>query len=335
MTAFARHYSRWIFLICCAVFVGLAGCRRLPEAGPQQRPTITPTPRSTHLPPVPTPIPVGASNNPIHVVFPRIKSGSSQGAVTSAVEDLQTELSQATGLTVDVRLVDSDAEALAALCESTPDDISAAWVGGVAYAAAYAEDCGTAALQISRGTLDQATTGSEVALYGNRSNGVNSLDELANKTLCRLSVDDLYTWLIPSVLLRTSDGDLSSSLKEVRDYDDLDSLIAALADGDCDAAGMNIADFEERANASARSATGIIARSPEIPYFIMILPSYLPLGQASGLIDAFMTIGNGARSDLLRPIIQQDQLARVDDPDFARLRTFFSQARLDLSELGQ
>jgi ABC-type phosphate/phosphonate transport system substrate-binding protein len=335
MSVLLRHHLRLIMLISCALLVVLVGCRRLEVAPQGQRPTPTPTPRSTHLPPVPTPVPIGAPGNPLRVVFPETESGRSSAAVVSAAGDLQSALAQATGLTVEVDVVETNAEALAQLCASTPDQLTVAWLGGVTYAAAYAENCGTAALHFTRGTLENARTGIEVGLYGNRANGVNTLGDLSNKIVCRLGYNDTYTWLVPYVMMRASGGeDLIGGLRELRDYDDLDTLIDALSDGDCDVAGMSVADFEERANASSRSATVSVTRSIEIPYAILVIPSLLPAGQAAALTDAFISIGNGARGELLRPLVLQDEIVRSQDADFARLRTFFSQAQLDLSELG-
>ncbi|MCK6578556.1 MAG: PhnD/SsuA/transferrin family substrate-binding protein [Anaerolineae bacterium] len=334
MTAFSRRNLHWVIFLLVISFVTLSGCRRFVAVSPTERPTTTPTPRSTHLPPAPTAEPIGTGDNPIRVYFRLIESGRAEASFTAAAEALAPELAQAAGLAVDVDLVGNDAEALAQLCASTPEQISVAWVSGAAYAAAYAQGCGSAALQISRGDRDQSHTGVEIALYGSREAGVAALASLSGKTLCRLGLDDLYTGLIPLVLLRGSGEDLFASIGGTQDLEDLDALIAGVISGDCGAAGMSVSDFEERASADARIATVVLARSVEIPYSVLILPDYLPLGQANALIDAFISIGNGSRADLLRPLLLQSEIIRAEDADFSRLRAFFSQSGLSLADLG-
>lgn len=334
MTAISSHREQWLVVILLVLFIVLAGCRRFANIEPTERPTQTPTPRSTHLPPVPTEVPIGSEDNPIRVIFTLTESGRSEGAITAAAEELQPELIQATGLSLEVEVVETDAEALAQLCASTPEQVSIVWVGGVAYAAAYAQNCGSAELQVARGERDSAQTGTEVALYGNVEAGVASLGALAGKTVCRLGFDDLYTWLIPTVMMRSAESDVLSDIRDVQDVDDLDALMDGLTNGDCDAAGMSIPDFEERASVSVRSDIAIIAQSVEIPYTVLVVPPHLPFGHKNAIIDAFITIANGARGDLMRPLVLQDEVVRTEDADFARLRAFFSQANIDLAELG-
>ncbi|MDZ4769320.1 MAG: PhnD/SsuA/transferrin family substrate-binding protein [Chloroflexota bacterium] len=324
---------RWFALL--VVVLLLVGCRRGAEDQVAARPTTAVTPRSTHLPPVPTAVPVGSEDNPLQVMLLPSESGRSQRAITQAADDLQPALAAASGLTIELTLADSDADVLAALCASTPESVTVGWMSGVGYAAAAAADCGTAALQVARGAADGARTGDDVTLVVNRDADIAAIADIDGKTFCRLDAADLQTNLIPSVMLRASSGETPVTPLETTDYDDLDTLIDALVAGECDAAGMSAAAYDERANAAVRAATvALTPRSAEIPFAVLMIPSFLPLAQRASLIDAFVTIGNGAQADSLRPILAHDEIVRAEDADFVRLRTFFSQAGIDLAALG-
>src|SRR4051794_11281465 len=113
-------------LICLALLV--TSCRRLPYAPPTVKPTITPTPRSTALPPIPTAVPLGSTRNPLHIVFvapPDVASqatpeadATEESTAAQAAADVEKALLDAAQITVKVDVVNSDAEALTALCAS-------------------------------------------------------------------------------------------------------------------------------------------------------------------------------------------------------------------------
>src|SRR5450432_3368561 len=123
--------------ICLALLA--TSCRRLPVAPPTVKPSITPTPRSTALPPIPTLVPLGTSSNPLHIVFVVSQDAASQAtpasdataepSATSTASDLEKALLGSTQITVKVDVVNSDADALSALCASPKGPVSAAWMG--------------------------------------------------------------------------------------------------------------------------------------------------------------------------------------------------------------
>ncbi len=324
-----------LLLIWVGVLMVLSGCRGAGSNATPQRPSLTPTPRSTHLPSVPTPVPVGAPNNPIRIVFPLLASGRSESAARSAANALETQLTSDTGLSITVEVVANNAEALSALCASTSQNAVATWLSGIPYAAAYVDDCGDAALQVERTEGSESVSGLEVILIGSRAANVASVSALADEVFCRLNYADLNTWLIPSIMLREGGITDGSQFSQVRDYEDIDALIAAVAEGECAGAGMLARDFEERADQADRSATTILATSIDIPFSILIYPLEIPLGQRAALTDAFITIGNGSRGDaLLSPLLLHDQIIVAEDTEFARLRSFINQAGLNLTNLG-
>ncbi len=298
---------------------------------------MTPTPRSTPLPPLPTPIPVGSTNNPLHlkIVAPQTTEslGRAQPAIDSAISDLEAAMLEATDLTVAVELVENDAEALAALCDSVSGTVSAAWLGGLAAMAADARACGSPALEVQRGTRSSATTGDEAVLVVATDSEITGAGDLSEKAFCRLGYTDPFTWLIPSLMLRVA-GVMPDALASVTDYNDPAQMVRAVSDGTCDAAGMAASAFAALP-ASVRISVRTLDQSITIPYAVLVYPVQLPLGEQQKLTDALISIGNGSRAEVLAALVPQDQVLAISDSDLAGLRSFLNRAGVDLAQLGQ
>ncbi len=306
------------------------------------RPSPTSTPRSTPLPPLPTAIPLGSTGNPLHLVIVapsalEAASAPANAAATEAVDptisDLEAALLEQTDLTVAVELVETDAEALAALCDSVTGTISAAWLSGLGALTAEARNCGSVVLQVERGTRSNATTGDAAALVVASASPITGAGDLSERTFCRLGVTDPYSWLIPTLMLRAA-GVSPDDLVAVVDYTDPNEMVRAVATGDCDAAGIAVSAYNDL-RVSARSSTKLLIQSPTIPYAVLVYPAEFPLGEQQRLTDALIAIGNGTRADLLVPLVDQDQLLAATLADFSSLRTLISRAGIDLAQLGQ
>lgn len=308
----------------------LSSCRRFGGGEPTARPTLTSTPRSTALPPVATAVPLGAADNPIRMAFVVEDSR----AVTSAITDLEAALLEESGLNVIIERVDTDAEALAALCASPNGDVTVAWLNGVAYAAAYAQGCGTAQLQIQRGERASAVSGDEARIIVRANLEAGSVGDLAETEFCRLGYDDLYSWLIPSLMLRSA-GVTSTALEVINDYgDDAETMLADVVAGTCDAAGISASQFETLADAAIRSGARTLQESVTVPFAVLLYPEQLSLGERTALTDALVALGNGTRSTLLEPLLDQDEVIIASDDDFSSLRNFLNRAGIDLAEAG-
>ncbi|MBK8028873.1 MAG: PhnD/SsuA/transferrin family substrate-binding protein [Chloroflexi bacterium] len=313
-----------VLLLCLSLAAVLASCRR-GDAGPVSQPTLTPTPRSTSLPPVATPIPVGAEGNAVRMVFAvGAITSTEEDEVQTAIDGLQAALLEETSLIVEVTRAATDAEAITALCDSVAGTVTVAWLNGVAYTAAAAQNCGTAALQVAR----EGSTTERALLVRNTRSGISSVSDMADKNFCRVSASDFYTWLLPSIMLATS-GFSTASFASITDYDDVPELIAALEDGDCDAAGVS-----QSAYTTAGSRVDDLPGGMEIPIGVLTYPESFPLGQAQALTDALIAIANGTRGTLLAPLLGQDALVEVETDTLAAVRTAITRAGVDLSEMA-
>lgn len=321
--------NRRLLLIVLLFAALLVGCRRLPYAGTPERPTQTPTPRSTPLPPVPSPIPVGAARNPIQLAIPAPDAGS----FTEAAAELETVLREQTGLTIDVLVTENDGEALAALCDSEIGRATAAWLSGLAYVAAREQGCGTAALQVERGAGSSADTGDDARIIANRELGITEVSELADRVFCRLGFDSVYTWLVPLMILRAEELSVPADLRAVRDYADINDLFDDVVDGTCDAAGISGTDYDTFAVGSARSDVLVLAESAPIPYAVLTFPQRISPPQRAAIIAALEAVAE-EEDNPLAELLPHEALVEAADGDFTRLRSFISGAGIDLAALA-
>jgi ABC-type phosphate/phosphonate transport system substrate-binding protein len=305
----------------------LAACRRQGAQGPTLQPTLTTTPRSTPLPSLEPTVAPGSENNPIRMTIVQPGGATRETALERATDNVATALLEESGLTVEVELVESDADGIAALCDVSGVP-AVAWLSGIGYGVASANACGTPALMVERGTGRQITTGETVQIIVNGESEATDISGLAGHTFCRLGFEDFYTWLVPTLMLRT--GGIAE-MPDAVDQPDSAALIQAVADSDCDAAGLTATDFDEFAG-DAESDVRVLNRTVTIPYAILMVPSSLPLDARTALLDALEAM---AESDDLATLLNQDGLVRVGDGDLADLDTFLSSTGVDFAQLGE
>lgn len=331
-------YLRLVLATAAVITVAtLAACRReVQVAAPQVRATPIPTPRSTPLPPVPTTVPPGTEDHPLRMVLvpadaARLLEVDEDGvdALTRFEEAVLTE----SGLVLEVELVDRQADALAALCASAPGRVVVAWLDGLASQAALALSCGAPELQVERGS-SRAQAGVSILIVTDRRLGLSSVGPLAQRTFCRLSAEDFESWLAPALILRAGGVDPVADLSAVRDYDDYETLLAAVASGECAAAGLTETRFEQLPDA-VRDDIRVVGRSPALPYALLFYPINLPLGERLRLTDALLALAlDPERAALLEPLFAQSGLARVVPDTLTETGAFLSRTGLDFAQLG-
>ncbi len=237
------------------------------------------------------------------------------------------------GLVLEVELVDRQADALAALCASAPGRVVVAWLDGLASQAALARRCGAPELQVERGS-PRAQAGVPVLIVADRRLGMSGVGPLARRTFCRLSAEDFESWLAPALILRAGGVDPVKDLGAVRDYDDYETLLAAVASGECAAVGLTETRFEQLPDA-LRDDIRVAGRSPALPYALLFYPINLPLGERLRLTDALLALAfDPERAELLEPLFAQSGVARVVPDILEEASAFLSRTGLDFAQLG-
>jgi ABC-type phosphate/phosphonate transport system substrate-binding protein len=250
-----------------------------------------------------------------------------QAELDRAVTAVEEALLEESGLVVEIELVESDADGVAALCsvDGSPD---AAWVSGLGYAAASAQDCAEPVLMVERGAGRQVSISEEVQIIVNDEFEASDVGGLIEETFCRIGYDDIFTWLVPTLILRTGGV---TDLPEAFDVDDVEALIQSVADGDnCVAGGLTAADFEQFAGDAAESVR-VLNRTAAIPYAVLMLPPQLPLDTRTRLVDALLDM---AESDDLETLLEQDGLSRVEDDSLDEFDSFVRATNIDFAQLG-
>ena len=120
----------------------------------------------------------------------------------------------------------------------------------------------------------------------------------------------------------------------MRDYDDYETLLAAVASGECAAAGLTETRFEQLPDA-VRDDIRVAGRSPALPYALLFYPINLPLGERLRLTDALLALAfDPERAELLEPLFAQSGVARVVPDILEQASAFLSRTGLDFAQLG-
>ncbi|HEX2906735.1 MAG TPA: PhnD/SsuA/transferrin family substrate-binding protein [Phototrophicaceae bacterium] len=327
-----RTLTRMFGLVLC--LAGLAACReQTAGVGPGAAPTLTPTPRSTPLPAVPTAIPPGDEGNAIRMV---IRPPGPKADAESAIEDFEAAVLGRSGIVIQVELVERYAEALAALCESSSGQTSVAWLNAPTYVAARAQNCGAPALEVEQGTRREARTAEAGSIIVAADSNIRDVTGLRNKSWCRLGSEDFYSWLLPTLVLKASSLDITTA-KSVTDYEDIPALVAAVAAGDCDAAGIpaNALDAYAGAIGDAAEEITVLTTTIEFPYAVLTIPVEVPLGKRLALVNDLAAIAeDDTEAVIMRSLLAQNALVPVNSDDLAEVESFMSSTGLDFAQLG-
>lgn len=274
---------KWHYLIVFSILT-LTACGVGPEVT-LPPPTITSTPISTELPSIATAIPAGFnSDNPIQIV---IVPADPEQAI-DVVDDFEDQLEELTEVSITVMLAETQAEASALLCNSASGRQSAVWVNGMTYATSNLQGCGVGILQADTSN----GTGEAGVLLLNVDYEDTGIVGAVNDTLCRISVDDLYSWILPTIFY-SIEGFTVLDIDDVNELEDNDALIDAVTNGTCAAVGMTEEAWEiyfdeieveatdetddEAEDETEDSPVFVAGTSPEIPFNVFAVPFSMPL----------------------------------------------------------
>jgi ABC transporter, phosphonate, periplasmic substrate-binding protein len=278
------------FLWGMMLILTLAACGGEVVPTPTVPPRPTATPLLTPLPDVATAIPAGFNaDNPLRLVI----VAADANAAADLVGELAAQLAGRTDLALEVELVDSQPAALAAVCNSTGGAVTAAWVNGLTFAAAVAQECGVPALQIQRGTARRPVTGEAgVILFNTEATGADAtLEVVPDNTFCRTTYSDLYSWIVPTMLLRGAGFDIAD-LNDIDERADYDELVAGVSSGTCAVIGLpqrTWAAYVDNDSTLEETVT-VAATSAEIPYGVLVVPFAASLDAINQLTEALLTL---------------------------------------------
>lgn len=344
---------KWHYLLLLSVLF-LTACGVGPEIT-LPPPTITPTPISTELPVIATAIPAGfSSDNPIQIVI--VPNDPEQA--NDVIDDFQDQLQSLTSVSIEVSLAETQSEAFGLICASASGTQSAVWVNGMTYATSNLQGCGVGVLQADT----PQGTGETGVLLLNIDYEDSGITGAVEDTLCRISVDDLFSWTLPIIFYGIEDF-MVLDIDNVNELEDNDALIEAVADGTCGAVGMSEEAWEAYLDADETLAENVIVAgtSPEIPFNVFAFPFSMSLDAIADIETALIRMDVAAgRSEIeldnanpestAEPSSSSDELdidesmmeilfgegafEQVTSADFADVIAFLDSTNINFAELG-
>ena len=287
----------WLISAIGLVAIILSGCTSTVFVVPTvPAPTLTPTPLSTALPTVSTQVPLGASDNPYHMAVFGDKNGSAGDA-------LATYLSGQLGPSFQIDFFPASADALTALCGGKA---LFAWLDGNSLLAALAQNCGTPALKYQQGTDNRTGIRSDLVVRSGGKGDPVVVAGLKGEVVCRLAANsgqggqDPVSWILPLMLIRAAGLDPAQDIRGVKDLPDTPSMLQAVADGTCAAAGIpsgTLSSFNP--NVPSGDKLIVLQQSPELPYGGLVIANAVPADLSAKMIKLLADLPS-ALSDVLK-----------------------------------
>jgi hypothetical protein len=175
-------------------------------------------------------------------------------------------------------------------------------------------------------------TGRSVRIIAARTFGSVDPTAVRGRVYCRTTFTDFASWLVPTLAFGTFGVDLERDAARIDEYPDHAALVDAVADGDCDLAGVP-AGLVTVGDANYNIAYTVPA---EFPLSVLVLPVTIGGGERLILTNALLDIaGDADDAALLAPLLGQTALEPVTAEDFAPLLDFVGRSRVDLAALGR
>lgn len=285
---------------------------------------------------------------------------------------IEADLFERTSIAFEVLTV-SRAESLQAVCNSGSGVVSIAWLDGIGYTVAEADNCGLASLQVmtngrdydapmmldseseleatpestAEATPEADTTPEPISpvdderyttnglILLDRRLGSLNIDVVRGRTFCRLGHDDYYSWLVPVLYMESVNIDPERDLEEIVDYASYDELIEAVADGDCTATGISQAVYDNFmiSDADLVEDVRITSSSVAFPYPILVYPVDLDLGVRLTLDEVLVELGAETESALTW-LLGHDGIVTFDAGHFTEFSAFMTSTGFDFAQLG-
>lgn len=318
LSRFAR--PGWLGLLV-ALGLLLAACGGQVAATPTlPPPTITPTPRSTALPPVATQVPLGSAARPYRMIFVPPAESAATGL---AVEQL---LNSRLDRGFSVEAMGSAAEALDALCSG---QAGFAWVDGWTLLAAQMGGCASPVLKLQR----DGKTGIRSEIVISPASNVRAVSGFAQRDYCRVLGDDDVHWILPTLVMRAGNFDPFTAFNNIRRMPDSTSMLREVAENRCvgglqagELAAASVPGYDiQKAVAVLEGTT-----SPELPFGGMVIAPTVPGALAAQVIELLEQ-----NLDVMTGLVEADAILPVESNDYAQMVQLLERAGLDLKAMAR
>ena len=226
----------------------------------------------------------GSAAKPLRVVLIPADGGTEDGTKKD-FQPIFSAIAQATGLKFDLRVGQSYAAVVEAMCNGAAD---IAWFGPVTYLQARSRGCAELlALAVRNGESVYYS-----GIFARTGSGINSLADLKGKRVALGDVNSTSSFRVPVAMM------IASGLQPARDLGGINlagshaGVLKALAEGLVDAGGVSFDSFERAVNNKAIDPTKVkvVARSAPIPYPPLAIHPKVNAGTKGKLREAFNNV---------------------------------------------
>jgi hypothetical protein len=179
--------------------------------------------------------------------------------------------------------------------------------------------------------LDALRAGNPAQIVVTAELGSTSLALFDTRPICRLGLQDFYSWFVPALLLESANIEPDSIIE----YDDPSAMFAAVADGTCAGAGFSrdqLAAFEDRADFDNVT---IAQTTPPFPYGVLFYPLEVELGVRLNLNESIPAYAlNPTDGRYLRFLLGYDAIVPLDEDTITAMEDFLTETGYDFAELG-
>lgn len=264
----------------------------------------------------------GSAGKPLRVILVPADGGTEDGTKKD-FQPIFGAISQATGLTFDIKVGQSYSAVIEAMCNGAAD---IAWYGPASYLQAKARGCSELLALAVRNGESVYYSGIFARTYA----GINRVADLKGKRLALGDVNSTSSFAVPVAMMLAAGIDPTRQAGTINMAGSHANVLKALAEGLVDAGGASFDSFEKAVNAKALdpARVKVIAKSAPIPYPPLAIHPKVNDGVKARLRDAFNNV------DKL-PGITKDQIrgygggkvdgytARVSEADMAAAGKMF------------
>jgi len=270
---------------------------------------------------------LGTEKNPI--VWAVVPSGETERVVTG-FEEVSQMIFDETGLVIEPMVATEYAGVIEAMC-SDPPKAHMASLATFSYILAAEKGCADVSLVSVR--YGSAVYNGQIFVRAD--SGIESISDLAGKTICRPDPLSTSGWIIPSITLKANGIDPDTDLAEIVDAGSHDASVAGVYNGDCDA-GTSFVDARssiEEEYPDVMDVIKVIEISADIPNDgVQFVPS-MDADLRAQIVDALLAIADTEEGqEALDIAYSWNALEKHDDSFYDPFRQVLDAAGVSVSD---
>lgn len=223
--------------------------------------------------------------------------GGTEGGTLADYQPIFNAISRSTGLTFDLKVAQSYGAVVEGMCNGAAD---IAFVGPVTYLQARDRGCA----ELLAVAVKSGTSVYYAGLFARKDAPIRTIADLRGKRVAFGDVNSTSSFVFPLTMLMDAGIDPAKDLAEVRMTGSHASSLAALLQGQVDAAALSFESYEKavRENVAGVRDVKVIARSDPIPNPPLVVNTRLPATTRERLRAAFHNIAKqpGITPEMIR-----------------------------------